>query len=162
MNLLRFIINEFPLEIAYAHCDIPCGIYDPTPMQISAHSILRFTQLLLESEKEDNAIARQHKTIRITHAKEEHGRRIEDEIGTLEHDYFKDEHFSQNPDLKSLIEDAIQLSIKTRQGVDIVSSQELLEAVLKISEIFYKTKGMTPVRVPSIYPTKGELVTYQA
>lgn len=157
------IVSKFiPLETVYAHCDIPCGIYDPTPMQISAHSILRFTQMLLESEKEDNAIARQHKTIRITVAKEEHGKRIEEEIGTLEHDYFKEEHYTASPELKTAIEDAIKLSIKTRQGVDIVSSQELLDKVLKISEIFYKTKGMTPVRVPSVYPTKGEIVTYKA
>lgn len=160
--LSPILAKILPLETVYAHCDIPCGIYDPTPMQISAHSILRFTQMLLESEKEDNAISRQHKTIRITVAKEEHGKKIEEEIGTLEHDYFKEEHYAASPELKTAIEEAIKLSIKTRQGVDIVASQELIDKVLKISEIFYKTKGMTPVRVPSIYPTKGEIVTYKA
>lgn len=158
---MRLIAKLFPLEIAYAHCDIPCGIYDPTPMQISAHTILRMTQLLLDFEKEDNAIARQHKITRIVSAKEDHGKRIEEEIGTLEHDYFKEEHFKNFPELKTLIPEAVALSIKTRQNIDIVASQDLLEHILKIAEIFYKTKSVTPVRVPSIYPTKGELVTYK-
>lgn len=145
-----------PLGTVYAHCDIPCGIYDPNQAQQAAHTVLRMTQLF--DEHKENA----HDVARIVHVKEEHGEMVEDALGTLENDYFKQEHFSEFPDLKALIADAVQLSITARQKVDVKTAEELVEKVLIISEIFYKTKGVTPVRVPSVYPTKGEIVTYSA
>ncbi len=44
MNIARF----FLISTGYAHCDIPCGVYDPTPAQIAAHTVLRMTGLLEE------------------------------------------------------------------------------------------------------------------
>lgn len=153
--MLSFLVKILPAQTVYAHCDIPCGIYDPTPMQIAAHTVLRMTQLLAEKTEV-------HDIARITHVKEEHGERVENELGTLENDYFKPEHFEKFPELKGLLADAVKLSVETRQNIDLEKAQTLLEKVLLISEIFYKTKNVTPVRVPSIYPTKGEIVTYTA
>lgn len=155
MKALFLLAKILPLQTAYAHCDIPCGIYDPTPTQIAAHTVIRMNQLL--EEKSD-----MHDVARIVHVKEEHGDRVEDELGTLENDYFKPEHYEKFPELQGLLKDAVKLSIDVRVHVDMEKAQELLEKVLLISEIFYKSKGVTPVRVPSIYPTKGELVTYTA
>ena len=86
---------------------------------------------------------------------------IEEELGTLENDYFKEEHFKEYSQLKKLISDAVKLSIKTRQTIDMKSAEELLENVLKIAEIFYKTKNLKPIRVKSPYPTERELVFYK-
>lgn len=155
MKLFSSIVSLIPTQIAYAHCDIPCGIYDPTPAQIAAHTVLRMTQLLAEKTE-------MHDVARIIHVKEEHGEKIENELGTFENDYFKPEHFEKFPELKELLAEAVKLSIETRQHVNLEKSQGLLEKVLLISEIFYKTKNVTPVRVSSIYPTKGEIVTYTA
>lgn len=152
--MLRLLTYLLPQNIAYAHCDIPCGIYDPTPLQIAAHTVLRMTQLL--DEHGENM----HDVARIVHVKEEHGKKIEDELGTLKNDYFKPEHQEKYPELQKLISDAVLLSIKTRQKEDVGSAKELIEKCLLISEIFYKTKNVTPVRVKSIYPTEGEIVTY--
>lgn len=154
MKLLSAIIKLLPLQTAYAHCDIPCGVYDPTPLQIAAHTIVRMIQL--HEEHKDNM----HDVARIVHVKEEHGEKIEEELGTLENDYFKDEHYEKYPELQKLISDAVLLSIKTRQKPDMAIAKELLEKCLLIAEIFYKTKNVTPVRVKSIYPTEGEIVTY--
>ncbi|HMS22307.1 MAG TPA: superoxide dismutase, Ni [Candidatus Levybacteria bacterium] len=153
--MLNFLKISFPYAVAHAHCDIPCGIYDPNGAQLAAHTVLRMTQLL--SEKTET-----HDVARITHVKEEHGEAIEEELGTLENDYFKPEHFEQFPELKGLLSDSVKLSIETRQHIDIQKAEELLEKVLQISEIFYKTKNVTPVRVSSVYPTKGEIVAYTA
>lgn len=153
--MLNFLKISFPYGVAHAHCDIPCGIYDPNGAQLAAHTVLRMTQLL--SEKTET-----HDVARITHVKEEHGEAIEEELGTLENDYFKPEHFEQFPELKGLLSDSVKLSIETRQHIDIQKAEELLEKVLQISEIFYKTKNVTPVRVSSVYPTKGEIVAYTA
>lgn len=156
MNLVRLLLLIFvPVQKAYAHCDIPCGIYEPTPMQIAAHTVLRMMQLF-EEQKSDV-----HSVVRIVHVKEDHGALVEKEIGTLKNDYFKPEHFKEFPELKDLMKDAIQLSAKTRQKVDIEMASELIEKTLQISEIFYKTKGFEPVRVPSGFPSGGELVTHK-
>ncbi len=161
MKILLSIISKIlPAKIAYAHCDIPCGIYDPHAAQVGAHTVIRMTQLLSELKREGETKA-EHDISRITHVKEDHGSLIEDELGTLENDYFKEEHFTKFPELKELIANAVKLSIKTRQAIDMASAEQLLETILKISEIFYKTKNLVPVRVKSPYPTEREIVVYK-
>lgn len=166
MKLTPVFFKILPEQTAYAHCDIPCGVYDPTPMQIAAHTVLRMTQLLGEktaaSANDFGEPKDMHDIVRTTHVKEEHGEKVENELGTLENDYFKPEHYAKYPELKTLLDDAVKLSIDVRQHVDLEKALALLEKVLLISEIFYKTKNVTPVRVPSVYPTKGEIVTYTA
>ncbi len=160
MKLLSQIVNLLPLETAYAHCDIPCGIYDPHAAQVGAHTIIRMTQMLLEV-KRDNETKAEHDIARMTHVKEEHGHLIEDELGTLDNDYFKPEHHERYPELAELIKSAVKLSVAVRQGIDAKAANDLLEKVLQIAEIFYKTKNLTPVRVPSWYPTGAEMVVPQ-
>jgi nickel superoxide dismutase len=149
------LFKILPFQIAYAHCDIPCGIYDPNSAQQAAHTVLRMTQIF--EKHKDNV----HDVSRIVHVKEEHGEIVENALGTLENDYFKSEHYEKFPELKSLIADAVQLSVKTRQKVDLNLAKELVEKVMQISEIFYKTKNVTPIRVKSVYPTELEFVTYK-
>lgn len=156
MKLVKYLSNLLSTQVAFAHCDIPCGIYDPNAAQLAAHTVLRMTQLF-EEHKES-----MHDVARITHVKEEHGELVEDALGTLENDYFKPDHYAKFPELKDLLAEAVKLSITCRQKVGMESAENLVEKVLLISEIFYKTKGVTPVRVPSVYPTKGEFVTYSA
>ena len=159
-KILNIILKILPENIAYAHCDIPCGIYDPNSAQLGAHTILRMTTLLEEVEKVSEA-QMSHDVARLTQVKEEHGELVENALGTLENDYFKKDHFSAFPELKSLIEKAVALSVTTRQKIDKKSAEELLETVLQISEIFYKTKNLTPIRVKSVYPTEKEIVAYK-
>lgn len=159
------LLKLLPSKTAFAHCDIPCGIYDPTPAQIAAHTVLRMTQLLGEkksaSAKGSGEPKEEHDIARITHVKEEHGELVEEELGTLDNDYFKPEHHEKFPELASLITDAVKLSIKTRQTIDMDSANKLLGKVQEIAEIFYKTKDFEPVRIPSGYPTGGELVSHK-
>ena len=162
MKLVELLAKLLPQIEAYAHCDIPCGIYDPTPMQIAAHTVIRMTSLLQDREKEESSVTREHHVARIAHVKEEHGATVEHEIGTLKNDYFKKEHHDSYPELKGLMKEAVALSAKARQAIDMESAKELLEKVLQISEIFYKTKNVKPIRVKSLYPTEGQIVTYSA
>lgn len=159
-SLFIAISRILPTQIAYAHCDIPCGIYDPHAAQVGAHTVIRMTQLLSELKRVDETKA-EHDVARITHVKDDHGNMIEEELGTLENDYFKEEHFKEYPKLKELIASAVKLSAKTRQTIDMASAEQLLETVLKISEIFYKTKNLVPIRVKSPYPTQREIVVYK-
>lgn len=161
MKMSKTLLAKILLfRTAYAHCDIPCGIYDPHNAQMAAHTILRMTQLLNElSRKNETKV--EHDLTRIVRVKEKHGELVEEELGILENDYFKEEHFKSFPQLKSLIEKAVKLSVKARQTIDIDASQELLESVMQIAEIFYKTKNLTPIRVASGYPTECEIVIHK-
>lgn len=164
-KLFCFIFSFLPEHTAYAHCDIPCGIYDPHSAQVGAHTVIRMTKLIEDLHMEADTIEAKkdfgHTLARCTQVKEEHGELVEKELGTLENDYFKEEHFKTYTDLRELIATAIKLSIKTRQTIDMTAAEELLEKVLKIAEIFYKTKNLEPVRVKSPYPTEREIVIYK-
>lgn len=158
------IFDLFFVKKAYAHCDIPCGVYDVHNLQMAAHTVLRMTSMISELKYEDNIESKRNfasQIERLTHVKEKHGAIIEEELGTLENDYFKPEHFEKNPELKELISTAIKLSITARQNIDLGSAQKLLETSQKISEIFYKTKKFEPIRVPSGYPTGGEIISHK-
>ena len=166
-GVLLFISKFLPSQKVFAHCDIPCGVYDPQNTQIAAHTDLRMTNMLneLKPSKEEPDFEERKRIIsqiaRLTRVKEKHGELIEEELGTLENDYFKDEHFKKFSKLKEIIEKAVKLSIETRQAIDVASCEEMLETVMKIAEIFYKTKNLTPVRVSSGYPTEGKIVTHK-
>ena len=155
MSFIRTLIKLLPTKPVYAHCDIPCGIYDPHQMQLAAHTIIRMTSLLGEA-KDD-----MHKIARITHVKEQHAGICEEEIVTLWADYFKPEHYTEYPNLLDLINSAIKLTGKVRQEVNIEAAQELLAKTQEIAEIFWKTKKMESVKIPSGYPTEGEIVSHK-
>jgi len=145
------LFNLFPHKTAYAHCDIPCGIYDPNRMQNASHTVIRMTSLL----KDEKDI---HKISRMTYVKEEHGKIVEEELITLAYDYFKNEHYDKYENLDKLIDEAVELSAKARQNIDFESANKLLEKVLDVSEIFYKSKGLGFARVKSPYPTELDIV----
>jgi nickel superoxide dismutase len=160
-KMLRFLSNKLLKEkIAYAHCDIPCGIYDPNNAQLAAHTIIRMTKLLSEIKQEDD-LKSDHSIARMTFVKEEHSNILEEELDTLRNDYFKEEHFKQYPNLNELFIKTLKSAAKARQNIDIKASEETLESVLQIAEIFFKTKGVEPIRVKSVYPTELEIVTYK-
>src|SRR3990167_775863 len=90
------ILNLLPHKTAYAHCDIPCGIYDPHNAQMAAHTVIRMTQLLGEVKRSASTdgsgeTRAEHDIARLTHVKEEHSNILESELMTLKNDYFKPE-----------------------------------------------------------------------
>lgn len=161
---LSSVFNLLPQNLAYAHCDIPCGIYDPHNVQMAAHTVIRMTQMIEEvsvSSKEPPFEERKKiisQVSRITHVKEEHGHLVEDELGTLQNDYFKEEHYKKFANLRELLEKGTKLSVKTRQNIDMEAAEELLEVTMQIAEIFYKSKGLKSHRVKAPYPTGADIV----
>lgn len=167
MRLVQILLRLLPEQTVFAHCDIPCGIYDPTSAQIAAHTVVRMVSLLneLKPSSPEPPFEERKKIIsqvaRLTQVKERHGELVEEELGTLENDYFKEEHFKKFPDLKDLISEAVKLSITVRQNIDVEAANQLLEKIQKIAEIFYKSKGLEPVRIASGFPTGGEIVSHK-
>lgn len=161
-KLVNLLVGLLPLKPVFAHCDIPCGIYDPNRMQQAAHTIIRMIQLTsdLHKEGEEEKVYLQA-IARNTVVKDEHAEILKTEVRVLWGDYFKEEHLKDYPDLHDLVFKTLKLASKARQGLDIKVAQDLLQTVQQIAEIFYKTKGLEPIRVKSPYPTEGELVLYK-
>lgn len=164
-NLFFSILNKvLPAEIAYAHCDIPCGIYDPHQAQLAAHTVLRMTSIIDDlTASSDNAPFDERKKIihqiaRCAAVKEEHAEIVKHEVRVIWGDYFKPEMLKDHPDLHELVFTIMKLASKTKQEINKDASLELLAKVQEFAEIFWKTKGRKTVRVASGYPTEGEIV----
>ena len=158
-----------PTEEAFAHCDIPCGIYDPHLAQVAALTTIRMNQLI--EGLEDPAAgtggalpskeAREkfiHAIERYTTVKEEHAELVKREVRIICGDYFKPEHLEKYPDLHQVTWNIMKLASKVRQDVSMPAAQDLLAEVQKFAEIFWATKGASVRRQPSLMPAGGEVV----
>lgn len=152
------ILNFLPHETAYAHCDIPCGIYDPHNAQMAAHTIIRMTELLGQIKRDDELKA-EHDVARVTHVKEEHSNILEHELMTLKNDYFKPEIVEKlDVNLWDLFKKTLTSASKARTGIDMEAAKETLDLTMQIAELFYKSKGIECHRVKAPYPTGLDIV----
>ena len=164
MKLLRLLDFVFKPQYVYAHCDIPCGIYDPHEMQVAAHTIVRMTEMINDLKaSSDNPDFDERKKIisqisRLTKVKEEHAELVKHQVRIIWGDYFKAEHLEKYKDLHNLVFNIMKQSSKVRQNVDAEGANELLSMVQKFAAIFWETKGRETIKVKSGYPTEGEVV----
>lgn len=144
MNILyRFLKGAehfHTFENVYAHCDVPCGIYDPKPAQIAAATVLKMVQLIKGIDSSSKDLNDQNTLIRTVWTKEEHARKCKEEILILWTDYFKPEHFEKFPDLTDKILAATKLCSYNKQHVDEEKANDLVKAVDEIADIFHETK----------------------
>ena len=164
-KLFKTLDKLMPAKEVSAHCDIPCGIYDPYYAQIAAHSVIRMVNLINEASSKMNSNASMEeravfvsKIQRYTAVKEEHAEIVKKEVRIIWGDYFKIEHLQQHPELHELVFKIMKLGSKARQEVNIDASKELLENVQKFAEIFWKTKGMSTMKVKAPSPSGGEII----
>lgn len=130
-------------KIAYAHCDIPCGIYDPHTAQLAAKTVLVMVQKIKGLEKGDGEAAKldyKNNLTRMIMVKEEHAQICKKELLILWTDYFKPEHFEKFPDLTDKILAACKLCSHNKQHIDEEKAEELIKAVDEIADIFASTK----------------------
>jgi nickel superoxide dismutase len=155
--ILRLIDRVLPPESVSAHCDIPCGIYDPHAAQVAALTVIRMNQLI-EGLDSSNQAAYAHAVARHVKVKEEHADICKRELDILWHDYFKPEHLEKYPDLHTKFWNAAKQAGKARQSLDMQAAQDLLSAVNDIAEIFWATKNVPTRRGPSNQTAGGEFV----
>jgi nickel superoxide dismutase len=153
--------QKFHFEAVDAHCDIPCGIYDPHHALIGALTVIRMVDLINESVKEHGNIetAEFHNSMaRYIAVKEEHAELTKHEIRVIWGDFIKEAHVDQFPQLHGLVHKIMQLGSKNRQTVDRETAVALLEAVNEFSEIFWQIKGIKTKRVKSPYSVSEDMV----
>lgn len=133
--VIKFIMKFLPVKPVYAHCDIPCGIYDPHIAQLAAKTVLTMVQKIKQLDINDR-----NNFVRMVLVKEEHTELCKKEVLILWTDYFKAEHLQKFPNLHDLIWKTTKLCSDNKRVVDEVKAQELIEAVDQIADIFEKTK----------------------
>jgi nickel superoxide dismutase len=139
MDLSRLIA---PRRVAHAHCDIPCGIYDPAQARIEAESCYRIIEKYLASE---DALFK----ARCIHVKEERAELAKHHIDVMWHDYFKPEHVEKYPDLHDVCWKASKQASQVKRTLDIAEAQKLLDLIDRIDEMWKGTGGQTATRLPA-------------
>ena len=156
-TLLRLLDRLSPPETVSAHCDIPCGIYDPHAAQVAALTVLRMDQLIAGLDKANADLAGMQLS-RYTQTKEGHAEICKRELDILWHDYFRPEHLEKYPDLHTKFWNATKLASRCKQNVDLAAAEDLLKATHEIAEIFWATKNVPTRKAGSNQTVGGELV----
>lgn len=159
-KLLRTVERVVGIEEVRAHCDIPCGIYDPHQAQIGALTVIRMLDLMDELKASHSADAPeyQHSFARYIMVKEEHAELVKREVRVIFGDYFKKEHVEKYPELPELTHKIMQYASKARQSMDRQAATDLLNAVNRFAEIFWESKSISTKRVKAPYKPGVEVV----
>jgi nickel superoxide dismutase len=123
-----------PIEVS-AHCDLPCGVYDPAQARIEAESV----KAICEKYAANDDPAFRERAIQI---KEERSDLVKHHLWVLWTDYFKPPHFEAYPNLHQLFNEATKLAGAggTKGSVDVGTAEKLLAKIDEIAEIFWATK----------------------
>lgn len=148
--MFKKFLNAFneisPAPKAHAHCDGPCGVYDPASARIAAEAVKSMTGKLLALELPDSDDKKAHieyhnKFARYTAIKEEEAHRCKEELLVLWTDFFKPVHLAQVPDLHDKFWKAAKLCSACKVEVSATHAQELIDAVQDIHNVFWGIKG---------------------
>jgi len=141
MNFLRLVDKVFKPKIAWAHCDVPCGIYDPKAAQIAAETIVKMVEKIEGLPKDNPTASDRNLFVRAVFTKEEHARKCKEELLILWTDFFKPEHLEMFPELHETFWQAAKLCSKNKQEVSMEAAQDLKKAVDEIAQMFNKAKA---------------------
>ena len=133
LNILTVPVKLSFVKPVHAHCDLPCGVYDPAQAKIEAQSIKGIMDKMAAGLDE-------HNTVRAIIIKEERAELVKHHLMVLWADYFKPEHLEKYPDLHTKFWTAIKLASDCKHHSDGQSAEKLLEAIDEIAEIFWETK----------------------
>ena len=128
-------------SIAYAHCDVPCGIYSPEAALLAAKTVWTLVKKIMDLKVPSNSNpaevnAFQNTISRMVTVKEEHAQICKKEMLILWTDYFKPEHLAVFPKLHETFWKAAKLCSKNKQNVDLAAAEELQKSVQEIAQIF--------------------------
>ena len=132
-RLLSIADRLSPPAPAYAHCDLPCGVYDPAQARIEAEAVRSIQQKFQES---DDPVFK-GRAVRI---KEDRAEMLKHHLWVLWTDYFKPEHLEKYPDLHDKFWQATKLAGEAKKTEDPAQGQKVLDAVAEIEKIFWDTK----------------------
>ena len=135
------IVRALPSEKAHAHCDIPCGIYDPIAAKIAAQTVQKMVLRMQALQPGDDEAAYANTMVRYVKVKDEHAELCKHELRILWADYGWP-NLPEGFDLHGSFNAALKLAGRCRQTVDMAACEELVAAVDNIATAFWATKGV--------------------
>lgn len=127
--MLKFL----KIKPVYAHCDLPCGVYDPLQAKIEAVSVHKILEKYADLHDEDK--------VRAVLIKEQRLELVKHHLWVLWTDYFKPEHLEKHPDLHDLFWRATKQAGAVKKTVDPAEAEKLLALIDEISDVFQATKA---------------------
>ncbi|HSX00282.1 MAG TPA: superoxide dismutase, Ni [Patescibacteria group bacterium] len=121
------------IKPVYAHCDLPCGVYDPVQAKVEAESVH-------EIMKKYAALDHEEDRWRAVFIKEQRADLVKQHLWVLWTDYFKPEHLEKYPDLHDKFWKATKQAGACKKTVDPIEGQKLLDMIEDISRIFWEIK----------------------
>ncbi|HPR09434.1 superoxide dismutase, Ni [Candidatus Saccharibacteria bacterium] len=125
-------MNFFTIKAVYAHCDLPCGVYDPAQAMIEAKSIYAM------ATKYDGLD--EHNKLRAVILVEQRAELVKHHLWVLWTDYFKPEHLEKFPDLHDKFWQATKQAGECKHHLDVGAAQKLMDMINEIATIFAETK----------------------
>jgi nickel superoxide dismutase len=124
-----------PKTTVHAHCDLPCGVYDPAQARIEAQSV----KACIEKYHASDDDVFKGRAVAI---KEERSDLVKHHLWVLWTDYFKAPHFEKYPQLNGLFNEATKLAGAggTKGSLDVAVADNLIAKIDEIAEIFWETK----------------------
>ncbi|MCL4120498.1 UNVERIFIED_CONTAM: hypothetical protein GTU68_006778 [Idotea baltica] len=133
----------FTAPVAEAHCDGPCGVYDPASARVTAEAV--------PEGSDDAAWAGYLNSMsRFAAIKEEQAESTKHELLVLWTDYFKPDHLEAFPDLHETFWTATKQCSAAKQNVDVAAAEALMESVEKIHKMFWESKNRDVAWVPAV------------
>ncbi len=131
-----------PRRTVHAHCDLPCGIYDPAQARIEAESVKAIQTRYQDAGKfkTDGETVEDYKA-RCLAIKEERADMVKHHLWVIWTDYFKPEHLEKYPQLHELFWKATKAAGVAKKSQDPAQGQGLLDSIDEISKIFWETKS---------------------
>ena len=127
------------LQTAYAHCDIPCGVYETDTMMHSAETCRRMIQKIEELGELDS-VEKHNTFVRSVMNKEKHAQKVKHELYVLWSDYFKPDHLERYPDLHDRLWKTTKQASSVKQTVSMDEASKLVDMVHDIAHLFAETK----------------------
>lgn len=150
----------FNIQTINAHCDVPCGIYDPSAAIIAALSVIRMVDLMEAKVKEgpENKSQFLNDMARYIAVKESEAIKCKEEIRIIWGDFIKAPHIEQFPQIHQIVHNIMVKGGAAKQHSSREKAIELLEEVNKFAEIFWQIKGISTKRVKAPYAPNEEVV----
>ncbi len=138
-RLIAALDRLVPAPNAEAHCDGPCGVYDPASARIAGEAVLSMAKKIVAL---DMSAEGSHNTYsRYVTIKEEQADIVKRELCILWHDYFKPEHLEAYPDLHTIFWNAAKQGSTCKTTVSVEACEELMSMIETIHNMFWESKG---------------------
>jgi nickel superoxide dismutase len=131
-----------PRRVVHAHCDLPCGVYDPAQARVEAESVKAIQARYQDADKFKTAgeTVEDYRT-RALAIKEARADLVKEHLWVLWTDYFKPEHLEKHPQLHDLFWKATKEAGLAKKSQDPEQGQKLLDAIDEIDQVFKATKS---------------------